>query len=299
MREIHIPVLQKEIIHYLAPRPNKNFIDCTIGQGGHSLAILKKNAPQGKVLGIEWDPELYNLLQKKRSRLNIKQRLFLVNDSYTNLKEIVKKYNFKPVQGILFDLGVCSWHFKESKRGFSFQRDEILDMRYNPEKQKLLAKDILNSWPEPKIENILREYGQERFAKKIAKEVLKSREIKPVETTFQLVAIIKKAVPAWYCHQKIHFATKSFQALRIAVNNELSNLESSLSQALEILSKKGILVVISFHSLEDRIVKNFFRENRENLNILTKKPIRPSLKEIKINPQSRSAILRAAEKIKV
>lgn len=288
---MHIPVLQKEVLKYLDPKPNENFIDATIGQAGHTLAILKKNWPEGKVLGIEIDPQLYEKLQKAK----IENRLILVNDSYTNLKKIVKSYNFKRVSGILFDLGLSSWHLEESKRGFSFLRPEILDMRYNL-KLQLTAQKIVNYSSLFDLEKILKEYGEEKYAKRISKEILKERKIKPIKTTFQLVEIIKKAVPRRYLHQKLHFATKTFQALRIAVNDELNNLKKALPQAWEVLRPKGRLVVISFHSLEDRIVKNFFKNlaKEGKLQILTKKPIRPSQEEIKLNPRSRSAKLRCA-----
>ena len=289
---MHIPVLQKEVIEYLDPKPNENFIDCTIGEGGHTLAILEKNGPEGKVLGIEWDPELYKNLKKEIPRWNLGKRVVLVNDSYTNLKEIVEREKFQPVSGILFDLGFSSWHLEESGRGFSFEKNEPLDMRYNLE-NPLTAEKIVNNWPEREIEKILREYGEERFARRIAREIVQERKIKPIKITFQLVETIKKATPIWYHHRKIHPATRTFQALRIAVNDELKNLEIALPQAVEILEKDGKLAVISFHSLEDRIVKNFFREN---LKVITKKPIKPSLEEIELNRRSRPAKLRVGAK---
>ena len=293
----HIPVLPKEVIEYLDPKPNENFIDCTIGEGGHTTAILERNKPKGKVLGIEIDPELYQKLKSRmaeirNSKLETRNRLILVNDSYVNLAETVRKQRFKPVSGILFDLGFSSWHLEESGRGFSFEKNEPLDMRYNPE-NPLTAEKIVNNWPEREVEKILREYGEERFTKRIAREIIQERKIKPIKTTFQLVETIKKSTPIWYHHRRIHPATRTFQALRIAVNDELKNLENALPQALEILEKDGRLAAISFHSLEDRIVKNFFREN---LKILTKKPIRPSLAEIKLNPRSRPAKLRVGQK---
>jgi 16S rRNA (cytosine1402-N4)-methyltransferase len=288
---VHVPVLQKEVLRYLDPKPNENFIDTTIGGAGHTLVILEKNGPRGKVLGIDWDTESIQLLKLRKIK-----RLILVNDSFVNLKEIVKKEKFQPVSGILFDLGMSSWHLEKSGRGFSFQKNEPLDMRYNI-KSPLTAEKILNYWSEKEIERILKEYGEERFAKKIAKEIIVSRKLKLIKNTFQLVEIIKKAVPFRYQHQRIHFATRTFQALRIAVNDELNNLERALPQAIEILKTGGRLVVISFHSLEDRIVKTFYRGRASiDLKILTKKPIKPSQKEIKINPRSRSSKLRAAIK---
>lgn len=322
---MHIPVLQKEVIKYLAPKSNQNFIDATVGEGGHSLAILEKNAPRGKVLGIELDPELYQKLKQELARCHLTKRLILVNDSYSNLAKIVKREKFKNVSGILFDLGLSSWHLEESGRGFSFLKDEPLIMRYNWNSAKssllhsnilfakkvLTAEKIVNQWPEQEIEKILREYGEERFAKRISDKIARERKLKPIKTTFQLVEIIKKAIPAWYRDQKIprrshfatlggkHFATRTFQALRIAVNDELNNLEKTLPQALDILKSGGRLVVISFHSLEDRIVKKFYtgQTGVNQLKVLTKKPVRPTEEEIKINPRSRSAKLRAVIKL--
>ncbi len=294
---IHIPVLQKEVLEYLAPEPNQNFIDCTIGQGGHALAILEKIAPYGKVLGIDFDSEILKCL-KLRIKDLLEKRLTLVCNNFANLKKIVKKYNFKKVQGILFDLGISSWHLEKSKRGFSFQKDEILDMRYQSTKEGLTAQKIVNDWPEKRLGKILKEYSEERFARRIAREIVKNRKIKPIKTTFQLIKIIKRAVLPRYEKGRIHPATRTFQALRIAVNDELKNLEKALPQTLEILKPQGRLVIISFHSLEDRISKNFLRENSKKglLKILTKKPIRPSKIEIEVNPRSRSAKLRAAIK---
>lgn len=280
---MHIPVLKKEVLQYLDPKPNENFIDCTINGGGHAFAILKKNKPRGKVLGIELDKDIFDELSSSKT-----DRLVLTNDSYTNLKKIVEKHNFKPVDGILFDLGMSSWHLEESGRGFTFLKDEPLDMRYGLEND-LTAEEIVNNYSQEEIEKILKEYGEERFARRIAKRIIQQR---PIKSTFQLVEIIKKAVPGG--RTRIHPATKTFQALRIVVNDELNNLEKALFQAMEVLGKGGRIVIISFHSLEDRIVKNFFKDS--NLNILTKKPVISSQEEIKINRRSRSAKLRAATK---
>ena len=292
---IHIPVLKKEVIEYLKPKPNENFIDCTVGEGGHTTSILERNGPKGKVLGIELDPGMY---QQLKQTAVVPNRLILINDSYTNLKEIVKECEFKPIQGILFDLGMSSWHLEKSKKGFSFLRNELLDMRYDSKNQNnLTAYKIINEYSQEEIEKILSEYGEERFSKQIAREIVGVRKIRPIKTTFDLVGIIKRAIPYRYLHQKIHFATRTFQALRIAVNDELENLKEGLNQSLEVLEAGGRLVVISFHSLEDRIVKRFFKEKSSSLGILTKKPITPSEIEIKINVRSRSAKLRAAIKI--
>jgi len=283
---MHIPVLQKEVIQYLNPKPNENFIDCTVGEGGHSSLLLEKIAPHGKVLGIDY-----------QLRLKSRDRLILAEDNFANLKEIVQKEDFKNVSGILLDLGLSSWHLEESKRGFSFLRNESLDMRYN-RNNPLTAEKIINYWSEADIERIVREYGEEKFSRQIVKAIINARKIRPIQKTLQLAKIIGSAVPGWYKRQKINFATKTFQALRIAVNNELANLEKVLPQAIEILKKEGRLVVISFQSLEDRIVKNFLKQRagEEKIRILTKKPVSPLFSEIKINPRARSAKLRALKK---
>ena len=303
---MHIPVLKREAIECLNPRANENFIDATFGGGGHTVEILKRNVPSGKVLGIEWDPVLYRELREQYSKTKFRERIILVRDSFCNLKKIVEREKFKPVSGILFDLGMSSWHLEKSGRGFSFQKEEPLIMRYDwdPAKDrlysgKLTAAEIVNHWKEKEILKILVDYGEERFARKIAKEITEARKTKPIETTFQLNEVIKRATPAWYHHRKRHFATKTFQALRIAVNDELNNLRKALPQAVEILQKGGRIVVISFHSLEDRIVKRFFREGKKEglLEILTKKPLTPEREEIKSNPRARSAKLRAAIKL--
>lgn len=284
---MHIPVLKKEVLEFLNIGNNENFIDCTIGEGGHAMAILEKNKPNGKVLGIDLDKRNIDKLKILEN-----DRLILENSSYINLKEIIEKNNFYPVNGILLDLGMSSWHIDESKKGFSFLKDEPLDMRYG--KEGITAEIMVNEYGSDEIENILKEYGQERYAKRIAKRIIEERKIKPIKTTLQLVEIINKSIPSKY--QKINPATRVFQALRIAVNDELNNLEKVLGLSIEVLEKKGRIAVISFHSLEDRIVKNFFKNNK-SIDILTKKPITATKEEINNNPRARSAKLRLAIKI--
>ena len=299
---IHKPVLTKEVLEYLNPKPNENFIDGTVGQGGHTLLLLEKIAPNGKVLGIDLDA---GQIQNSRSALTAyTDRTILVHDSYSNIKEIVQKNNFKPVNGILLDLGYSSWQLEQSAKGFSFLKDEALDMRYQSEitndklqiPNNLTAAKIINEYPENEIERILEEYGEENFAKQIAKAIVRQREIRKIESTFQLKEIIEKTVRTG---GNIHSATRSFQALRIAVNDELGNLQKALPNALSVLSSGGRLVVISFHSLEDRIVKNFFKEQEQQgiANIVTKKPVMAQLGEVSQNPRARSAKLRAIIKI--
>lgn len=292
---MHIPVLQKEVLEYLDPKPNQNFVDCTFGQGGHTSLILEHNKPNGKVLGIDFDLSAYRDVfpSGENIPIGIKQRLILVRDNFVNLKEIVARENFGPVSGILLDLGMSSWHLEMSGRGFTFQKDETLDMRFD-RVGECTAENIVNDWPENDIERILRDYGGERFAKRIARKIVIIRKQKPVKTTWQLKEIIKQATPSWYHHKRIHHATRTFQALRIAVNDELNSLKRVLPVAWEILQPRGRLVVISFHSLEDRIAKIFFKESGGE--IITKKPVTPNEEEIKLNPRSRSAKLRAGIK---
>jgi 16S rRNA (cytosine1402-N4)-methyltransferase len=292
----HVPVLLKEVIDYLNPQANENFIDATIGQGGHTAAILEKNKPKGKVLGIEMDSDIYKELKEKMAKMS--DRLILINDSYVNLKKIVKKNDFGLVHGILFDLGMCSWHLEASKRGFSYLKDEPLDMRFNS-KNDLTAAEIINFWDIKEIERILREFGEEKYAHRISLAIKEVRKKERIVGTQQLVDILKKVLPKNYDKKRIHFATRTFQALRIAVNDELQVIEDGIKQAIKILEPGGRIAVISFHSLEDRIVKNLFREKAKigELNILTKKPLTVSSEEIRNNSRSRSAKLRAAEKL--
>jgi len=295
---MHIPVLLKETIGYLDPKENENFIDATLGQAGHSQEILKRNGPLGKVLGIEQDQEILKATIETLKDSGYGKRIILVNDNFVNLKEIVERENFLKVKGIIMDLGVSSWHFEESGRGFTFLKDEPLIMTLDKEKGPN-AKEIINSWSQEDLEKIFRDFGQERFSKRIAENIVLKRKIQPIETTFELIEIIKKSVPASYERGRINPATRIFMALRIAANKELANLENALPQGIDILEKGGKLVVISFHSLEDRLVKNIFREQEKQgtVKILTKKPVEAGSEELKINQRSRSAKLRVVQKI--
>ena len=294
---MHIPVLLKEVIYYLNPESNENFIDATIGEAGHALKILQLTEPDGKLLGIDLSKEVIRRIAKiKNENEKLKDRLILVNDSYINLEEIVKNNNFGPIQGILFDLGICSWHLESSGKGFSYQKDEPLDMRFD-QKQNLTAAEIVNFWEAEEIEKILKDFGEEKYSHRIASALKEVRKKERIVGTRQLVNLLAKTLPKNYDKGRIHFATRVFQALRIAVNNELENIGKGLNQAIKILEPKGRIVVISFHSLEDRIVKNFFREQAKinKLQILTKKPVSPTMEESKVNPRSHSAKLRAAQ----
>jgi len=299
---IHTAVLKKEVLQYLDPKQNENFVDCTIGEGGHAEEVMEKNGPDGKLLGIDLDPQQVSASQWLH--VQYKDRIVLVNDSYTNLLEILKRKNFGPVNGILLDLGMSSAQLARAHKGFSFQIDQGLDMRYNDEINHLTAEKIINEWPEEKIEEILREYGEEKFSEKIAKNIIEKRKKGRIRTTFQLIEIIKDSTPSTYwkvgkSKSHIHYATRTFQALRIAVNDELESVRRVLPQAMSILAPDGRLAVISFHSLEDRIVKKFFADEfkKGTIKILTKKPITASREELGKNHRSRSAKLRAVLKI--
>ncbi len=320
----HIPVLLEEVIEQLDPKPGQRFIDATISDGGHSLAIAERIIPHGKILGIEWDPEIFNNLKTKIGNSDFNENFILINDSYVNLKNIAEENDFSNVDGVIFDLGMSSWHLEESSRGFSFQKDEPLNMRFNPHSDRtglteghpeVTAEEIINRYESADLAKILKEYGEEGFARQIASAIVEARKKNPIKTTFQLVEIIKNALPFWYRKRKIHFATLTFQALRIAVNNELENIKTGLGQAEQLLAKGGRSAVISFHSLEDRIVKNFFQERSAagrvkrskyskeimpeptGLKIITKKPIMAGAVELANNPRARSAKLRIAEKL--
>ena len=294
---IHSAVLKKEVLEYLDPKPNENFVDCTIGEGGHSEDILNKNGPDGKVLGIDLDPQ--QIVASQWLHVQFKDRIILANDSYTNLTEIAQRKGLGIINGILLDLGMSSAQLEGTHKGFSFQVDQGLDMRYNDDANYMTAEKVVNEWSEEKIAETLENYGEEKFAKKIAKAIVEQRKQGRIKTTFQLIEIIKEATPPAYWRGKIHYATRTFQALRIAVNDELENIKRVLPQAVSLLAPEGRLVVISFHSLEDRIVKNFLRDESKTgtIKILTKSPITASRDELGKNPRSRSAKLRAAIKI--
>ncbi len=283
----HEPVLLHACLDFLRPKPGDLIIDATIGGGGHTEGILKKGA---KVLGIDRDPDAISYLKAK----NI-DRLILTQDNFANIGKVAKEHGFGQVSGIIFDLGVSSHQLDEPSRGFSFRRDGPLDMRMDPS-LTLRAKDIINNFPERRLDEIFKTYGQEKFSRSIAHAACVSRQIKPVETTGELAEIIREVYRKRHVREKIDPATRTFQALRIVVNSELLNLEESLPQTEGLLKIGGRLVVISFHSLEDGIVKRFFKQSK-NLRVLTGKPIGPGDEETRQNPRARSAKLRAAEKV--
>ena len=287
IQQHHIPVLLEETIEALQVSPGGRYIDCTVGEGGHAAAILERSAPGGQVLGLDADPEAIKVAQAKLQKHG--GEFLLINGNFNRLEEICSGSNFRPVHGILFDLGMSSLQLEEGKQGFSFQRDAPLDMRFNPN-QELAAAEIINNLPEQELARTIWEYGEEHRSRRIAKYIVKNR---PIGTTLELAEIVAQAVDGR--RGRIHPATKTFQALRIAVNQELENLKLALEQTVDLLGFGGRLVIIAFHSLEDRIVKEFLRQEKM-LKIVTKKVIRPGLEEVRQNPRSRSAKLRVAER---
>lgn len=287
-----------EVIKYLAPRQNENFIDATTGLGGHSKLILEKNGPKGQLLAIDQDK--IALEEAAKNLKKFEDRVTYINKNFDELGLIVRNWPVEKIDGILMDLGVSTYQLTSSERGFSFSADEAdsdLDMRMSPDRTRISAADIVNKWSEPDLKRILKNFGEEPFAGKIAKNIVRSREKHQISKTGELVLIIKKSLsPAYRASREKHFATSTFRALRMAVNHELEALENGLKQAVQVLSPGGRIVIISFHSLEDRIVKNFFRDN-ETLEILNRKPIVATEEEIINNSKARSAKLRAAKKI--
>lgn len=300
----HVPVLLKESVEALnlhegqtLPTGRQVFVDGTLGSGGHSAEVLRRFGDAVEIIGLDRDEEAITRTAKVLSAPNV----FLRNESFRNIDRVLSGLGISKVDAILLDLGISSNQIEESGRGFSFLKDEplLMTMAAAPEENSLTARTILNTWDEGALELILRGFGEEKFSRRIAREIVRRREAKPFETTFELVEVIKSATPLAYHRGRIHPATKTFQALRIAVNEELTALGEGLEKGFELLNSKGRLVVISFHSLEDRIVKNFMKEKvKKGLGeALNKKPIVPTDEEMKENPRSRSAKLRVIEKI--
>ncbi|MFA6304959.1 MAG: 16S rRNA (cytosine(1402)-N(4))-methyltransferase RsmH [Patescibacteria group bacterium] len=318
MAYFHQPVLLNEVLDYLNPLPNQNFIDGTVGGGGHAGAILEKIKPAGILIGLDRDPLAIKAASENLKKF--KERVILVQENYSNLTEVIQKNkntnhdtaNNLQFSGILLDLGLSSAQVSETDlRGFSFKGAQTLDMRFGPQTE-LTAEEIINDWPAEKLIQIFKEYGEETRAKLIVQKIINYRIQKRIKLTDQLVGIINQAIG--FGRGKINPATKVFQALRIAVNDELENLQQTLPKLLEILPTGGRLVIISFHSLEDRIVKNFFQAQARGcicpkilpvcccnhtpaIKILTRKSVTASPEELQKNPRARSAKLRAVEKL--
>jgi 16S rRNA (cytosine1402-N4)-methyltransferase len=303
---VHVPALLDEVIAGLQPQRGGDFVDCTVGLGGHATAILERISPSGRLLGIDADPEAIKISQAKLSDYG--ESVTLVNDNFVNLEAICRRYHFHPVDGILLDLGVSSLQLDTAERGFSLRLDAPPDMRFDP-RQGLTASDIVNSFSEQELAKLIERYGEERHSLRIARHIVQNR---PIFTTVELARLVEQALGGR--HAKIHPATRTFMALRIAVNSELQNLELALNQTLNLLRPGGRLTVISYHSLEDRIVKQFMRNAASSclcppgtvicrcghvptLKLISRKVIKPTSLEIESNPRSRSAKLRIAERL--
>lgn len=290
----HQPVMLREILEHLAPQLGEKFIDCTLGGAGYALALAEKVGPEGKVMGIDRDEAAIRNAKEQAAKKKL-GNLVLVQDNFENLSSIITaNLDGTKFDGVVFDLGLSSYQLEDETRGFSFKGNRPLDMAFGPDGGKRTV-DILNSYPLLELTRIFREYGEERRAYQIAKAIVNARRQKRLETTADLVAVIEQAVPARFYH-KIHPATRIFQALRMETNGELGALAAVLPQVVSNLKSGGRLVVVSFHSGEDRIVKRFLKDNPE-VRILTKKPLVPSEEEAAVNPRARSAKLRAAVKI--
>ncbi len=292
----HIPVLLEEIIRESHIQKGDVYVDGTLGLGGHAAALFLKAEKGLKIIGFDKDLKAQKLALENLE--NIGAHPLIIHASFNDLKENLLVNNVHQADVILLDLGLSSLQLDGDDRGFSFRGDLPLHMNMNQE-GLLTAEDIVNDWEEETIANIIFAYGEEKFARRIAKKICEVRKKTQIKTTFQLVEVIKEAVPMFYVKGKIHPATRTFQALRIAVNNELEELKGVIPDAVEMLSSGGRLLIISFHSLEDRIVKNSFKElaEKELGTIVTKKPIVPTLQELKENPRSRSAKLRVFQKV--
>lgn len=305
--KIHIPVLYREVIQNLDIKDNGVYVDATIGFGGHTSLILEKLSSEGKIIGIDQDIEAIDYLLEEFKDV---ENLFLFNENFTRIDEMVKMVSLNGADGIIADFGVSSWQLDSGERGFSWREDYPLDMRMNRNKGKT-ACEYINELDMEELARIFKVYGEERHSGRVAREIVKARTVKRIETTGQLAELVQKVIPK---KEKIHPATRVFQALRIFVNRELESIEIFLENSLKALKPGGRLCCISFHSLEDRIVKNFFRDkargcicppelfkctcdHKSELRIISKKPIISNESEIKENVRSRSAKLRVAEKI--
>jgi 16S rRNA (cytosine1402-N4)-methyltransferase len=307
----HLSVLPEEVIQFLNPHPGGVYLDGTLGGGGHAGLILEHCIPGGMLVGLDQDREALLAAGQRLAEFGTSARL--VHGNFGELEQHLDRLGITAVDGFILDLGVSSHQLDSGCRGFSFQQDAPLDMRMDTSSGETAA-DLINTLSEPELERVIRDYGEERWAKRIAAFIVKARQTAPVVTTLQLVDIIKGAVPKAKWEERIHPATRTFQAMRIAVNHELENLEKGLRAALESLKPDGRGVVISFHSLEDRIVKHIFREyatgctcprnfpvcacnNKPRVRVLTGRPVTATDREIEINPRSRSAKLRAVERL--
>lgn len=294
----HIPVLLNETIKYLDIQKDDVVVDGTLGAGGHSREICSLLGKNGTLIGIDQDSDAIS--RAKGVLDKYKCNVVLRNENFRNLDKILAEIGIKTVNKILLDIGFSSDQIENSNRGFSFMKEEplLMTLSNNIMEDTLTAEEIVNTWDEENIADVIFGYGEEKFSRMIAKGIIKARDEKPIKNTLELADIIKESVPAWYRRRKIHPATKTFQALRIVVNDEIGALKEGLDTGVRLLSKGGMIAVISFHSIEDRVVKNFFREMSKNGvgEIINKKPISPDRDEILNNKRARSAKLRIFKK---
>ncbi|MDP8299002.1 MAG: 16S rRNA (cytosine(1402)-N(4))-methyltransferase RsmH [Candidatus Tantalella remota] len=292
---MHLPVLLKKAIDHLDPEAGDIILDATLGGGGHAEAILQRIVPDGTLIGTDADTEAIERCRVYLARFG--EAAVLVHKNFGKIDEVLKAVNIDKLDGALFDLGISSFQIDEADRGFSFLRDGPLDMRFDCGAQ-LTASEVVNRFGREKLTDILKEYGEERHAKLVAAGICVARRKQRIETTGQLKDIVMKAVGAKYRKQRLHPATRTFQALRIYVNDELSSIAKAVRDVVRYLSPGGRVCVISFHSLEDRIIKNIFREEASegSLEIITRKPVTPDAEEIRENPRARSAKMRVAER---
>lgn len=291
---LHEPVMVGEVGDFLRPQPGQIVLDCTAGSGGHSGMILEKIQPDGLLVGIDKDSEILQITKQRLTKTG--HRVKLYHADYADVDEVLRQAGVEKVHGVLLDLGASSFQFDRAYRGFSFSKNGMLDMRMD-QTQGITAQELIQKLSVQDLAKILWEYGEERWSKRIARAIVKAREVADIASTGQLAEIVARAVPGG--KGKIHPATKVFQALRIAVNRELESLEAFLDKIHDFMFTGARIVVISFHSLEDRLVKKDFLEkaDRNIFKLLTKKPVTPGNSEIEMNVRSRSAKLRSAERI--
>lgn len=296
--KLHIPVMLHEVIDYLGLVPGATIVDATIGTGGHSLEILKKITPGGKLIGLDRDENSLAVCRQRLAEFN--GSFELVHSSFADLDQVLEKLGIEKIDGIVFDLGISTYQLKDIERGFSFQQEGPLDMRMD-QSSYISAYDLVNNLNESEISNILWSFGQERWHNRIARLLVSQRRIAPIATTSQLADLVMRAIPYRYRkgYYRIHPATRTFQAVRIAVNRELEILEGAVKKAVAALKEKARICVISFHSLEDRVIKHTFRALKAEglIDIITAKPMTPVASEIAANPSSRSSKFRVAERI--
>ncbi len=308
---VHIPVMAEEVVNYLVTRKDGLYVDATLGLGGHTKSILQFTNYQSRIVGLDVDEEAISIASNNLSKY--KNNVFLQNSNFSEIDRALLDLEIGEVDGIVADLGMSSFQIDSSERGFSFIRDEHLDMRMDL-RLRFTAYDLVNEMSVDEISKVLKVYGEERWSRRIAKRIVQTRKEKPISTSAELANLVYEAIPNKFHPTRIHPATKTFQAFRIAVNHELDNIEKFIGKSIPFLKSGGRIVVISFHSLEDRLVKNLFRRlssscicppdlpmcgcgKKSELNILTRTPLVPSEAEVVNNPRSRSAKMRVGEKL--